>query len=550
MITTVSEQKIHQFRWILTIGWLLLIFSAFYDPLSLWLTNPDNLASPLRVNINTCISVQGECLPQFAYVLAPRIFWGIIIPLSIMILVVGGHDTWRRICPLSFLSQIPRRLGIGHKVEKISPTSGITRWELVGVKPDSWLGRNYLYLQLFLFYLGLNIRILFANGNGAGFGTFLLITIAASIIVGYLFKGKSWCQYFCPMAPVQIFFTGTRGVISSDAHLSAPGQVTQSMCRTVDPQGKEKSSCVGCQSACLDIDAQRNYWETSNQSDRQLLFYGYFGLMVGFFLYFYLYAGNWDYYYSGLWSHDIHQLDSLFNPGFYIAGKAISIPKIVAAPLTLGVCTAISYYFSQFLEKTYRYYLIRRGENIHKSEIRHRCYSVWVFISFNIFFGFVLRANLQLFPEWVKLIINSIFGIFITLWLFRSFARTPHRYYKENLTGSLRRQLQKFGVNWQESLEGRSIKDLSTDEVYILAKVLPRFNQKSLRQVYQGILEEALATGKTQSEDSLEILAEIREQLKVTEAEHYNLLSQIGHENPQLLIPLEERSQSQFFYNA
>jgi hypothetical protein len=543
MINRISERKIHQFRWILAIGWLLLIFSSFYDPLSLWLTSPDNVASPIRVNVNTCISIQGDCLPQVAYVLAPRIFWGIIVPLSIIILVVGGHETWRRICPLSFFSQIPRRLGIGRKVQKISPTSGIARLELVGVKSGSWLGQNYLYLQLFLFYLGLNIRILFANGNGAGLGIFLLVTIAASIVVGYLFKGKSWCQYFCPMAPVQLFFTGTRGVKGSDAHLSAPGQITQSMCRTIDPQGNEKSACVSCQSGCVDIDIQRNYWNTFNQPDRQLLFYGYFGLMVGFFLYLYLYAGNWDYYYSGVWSHDTHQLSSLFAPGFYIAGTAIAIPKIVAAPLTLGVCAALSYYGAQLLEKAYRYDTIRRGKNLRKSEIRHRCYSIWVFISFNIFFGFVFRANLQLCSEWIKFFVNAFSFIISTVWLFRSFARNSHRYYKENLTGSLRRQLQKLGVNWQESLEGRSLKDLSTDEVYILAKVLPRFGHEFLLLVYQGILEEALDSGKTQSEDSLEILAEIRSQLKVTEAEHYDLLALIGNENPQCLIPIEHRNQ-------
>ena len=213
MTTTVLEKTIHKFRQILAIGWLLLIFAAFYDPLSLWLTDPNNLGSPIRIDQNICVSIQGRCLTQEAYVLAPRIFWGMIVPLSIVTLVFFGHESWRRICPLSFFSQIPRQLGIGRKVQKISPASGIARRELVGIAAESWLGKNYLYVQLFLLYLGLNIRILFANGNGAGLGTFLLVTIGSSIIVGYLFKGKSWCQYFCPMAPVELFFTGTRGEI-------------------------------------------------------------------------------------------------------------------------------------------------------------------------------------------------------------------------------------------------------------------------------------------------------------------------------------------------
>lgn len=547
MIAKVSEQKAYQFRWMLAIGWLILIFSSFFDPLSLWLTNPANLDSPMRVNPDVCVSMQGTCLPQVAYVLAPRIFWGAIVPISIIILVIGGHETWRRICPLAFFSQIPRQLGIGRKVEKISPTSGIARLELVGVKPTSWLGKNYLYLQLFLFYLGLNIRILFANGDGAGFGIFLLVTIVGSIVVGYLFKGKSWCQYFCPMAPVQIFFTGTRGVIASDAHLSTPGTVTQSMCQKFDERGKEKSGCVACQSVCLDIDAQKNYWETVNQPDRQLLFYGYFGLMVGFFSYYYLYTGNWDYYYSGSWSHDVYQLSSLFSPGFYILGKAIPIPKIVAAPLTLAVCTALSYYGSKSLERLYRARVISQGKSLPLSEIRHRLYSVWVFISFNIFFEFILHPNIQIFPELVRFSANAVLGLVSTLWLFRSLGRTQHSYHKENLTGSLRRQLEKLGINWQESLEGRSLKDLGTDEVYILAKVLPRFGRESLIQIYKGILAETLDHGKNKSEDSLEILQEIRQQLKVREQEHYDLLGIILRQNSQFLLPSQSQIQIKQF---
>jgi hypothetical protein len=543
MITTVLEQKIHKVRWILTIGWGLLIIAAFYDPLSLWLTNPANLNSPIRIDPDICVSIQGKCLTQGAYVLAPRIFWGIIVPLSIVILVFFGHETWRRICPLSFFSQLPRRLGIGRKVQKISPNSGIARRELVGVAPDSWLGKNYLYVQLFLFYLGLNIRILFANGNGAGFGTFLLLTIAASIIVGYLFKGKSWCQYFCPMAPVQLFFTGTRGVTGSDAHLSAPGKITQSMCRITDDRGMEKSACVGCQSACVDIDIQRSYWDTLAQPDRQLLFYGYFGLMVGFFGYFYLYAGNWDYYYSGTWSHDPHQLSSLFDPGFYIFGKAIPIPKIVAVPLTLGLSTAVSYCGSQVLEKVYRYRLIQRSRNLSKGEICHRLYSFWVFISFNVFFEFVLHPTMQLFPTLMRFVINAILVLASTLWLIRSLGRSQYRYYKEKTSGSLRRQLEKLGINWQESLEGKSIKDLSTDEVYILAKVLPSFSQEFRRQIYQGVLEEAVANCKNHSEDSLGILSGVREQLKITEDEHYELLGVVIGEIS-LFFPLQPQIQS------
>jgi FHA domain/Cyclic nucleotide-binding domain len=543
MISKVSEPKMHFTRWVLVVGWLIVVCASFSDPISFWLTDPNNLASPFHLKAGACVLVQGQCLPQVNYVLGPRLFWGAIVPAGIIILLVGGHEFWRRICPLSFISQIPRRLGIQRKQTKVNPETGAQRQELVGVKVNSWLGQNFLYLQLGLFFIGLNIRLLIANGDGVGFAIFMLVTFAAALTVGYLFKGKSWCQYFCPMAPVQTFYNGTRGLLGSDAHLSPPGTVTQSMCRTVDSQGQEKSGCVSCQSPCIDIDAERLYWQSLNQPDRQLLFYGYFGLMLGFFLYFYLYAGNWEYYYSGVWSHDVHQFSSLLGPGFYLFDRAIPIPKIVAAPLTLAVCTALSYYIGKYSERLYRIYTIHQRQKLTKEQIRHNCYTIWVFLSFNVFFIFAGRPNFRLLPSWVELLFNAFLMLVSALWLQRTLYRSKPRYQKENLTSSLRRQLQKLGTNWKEFLEGRDLADLGTDEIYVLARVLPGFTQESRMQVYQGVLQEALASGKTQSAESLEMLQDIRAELKVSEEDHYQMLAELGIEDPQLLDPSIQRSQ-------
>jgi hypothetical protein len=481
MINKFSERQLGGFRKILALGWSLLILLSFYDPVSLWLTHPDNLDSPFHIDPSVCILVQGECLQQVSYVLAPRIFWGIVVPSSIIILTVGGHDTWRRICPLSFFSQLPRSLGRGRKIKKVNPISGSVKYEPAAVTRESWLGRNYLYLQLLLFYLGLNIRLLFANGSGLGMGIFLLVTVSASIVVGYLFKGKSWCQYFCPMAPVQVFFTGTRGLVSTDAHLDS-NKLTQSMCRTIDSKVGEKSGCVGCQVACIDIDVQLNYWEHAKKSDRELLFYGYFGLMVGFFVYQYLYAGSWDYYFSGAWSHDPNQLSSLLGPGFYIAGHTIDIPKIVAAPLTLIICASISYYAGQSTERVYRFYLDNQGKTTDITEIRHHCYTFWVFLSFNTFFTFILRPSLQILPDSIRFMPTLILLGLSFSWLLQSLKRSEDRYARENVKIGLIKQLKKLKIDWQKSLRGRSIEDLDPDEVDVLIKSLPpRHNQKIKR---------------------------------------------------------------------
>jgi FHA domain/Cyclic nucleotide-binding domain len=542
ILTKVTEKQMHLVRWFLVVGWVLLIFSAFYDPISLWLTDPTSLWSPVHINLDRCILVQDKCLPQSSYVMAPRIFWGIIVPAGVIILLVGGHEVWRRICPLYFISQIPRRLGFQRKKDKVNPETGSVRRELVGVKAESWLGKNFAYLQFGLLFLGLSLRLLIANGNGIGFGCFVLLSIAGALLVGYLFKGRSWCQYFCPMAPVQIFYTSNRGLLGSDAHLSPSASITQSMCRSVDDSGKEKSACVSCQSPCIDIDVERTYWANLEKPERKLLFYGYFGLMLGFFVYFYLYAGNWDYYFSGVWSHDSQQFSSLLKPGFYLGGRSIAIPKILAVPLTLGVFTAASYYAGIAIEHLLGIWSKRQHKNWSKSQIRHICFIGAVFISFNVFFIFAGRPNLKLFPGYIELLFNAFYILVSTLWLQRNLSRSQPIYQRESLTGSLRRQLQKLAVNWNEFLEGRSMDDLNTQEVYILAKVLPGFNRQSRLQVYQGILQEALAEGKTQSANSLEMLQGMREELQVTADEHYSILANLGVEAPELLDPVAQRS--------
>jgi Cyclic nucleotide-binding domain/FHA domain len=542
MLNQFTEKKIHGVRWILVVGWLILVVSAFYDPLSLWLTDAASLWSPFHINLDRCVLVQGKCLPQMSYVLAPQIFWGIVIPLGVIILLVGGHEVWRRICPLYFISQIPRRLGFQRKQGKKNPETGSVRFDLVGIKSDSWLGKNFGKLQFGLLFVGLNLRLLVANGNGVGFGCFVLLSIAGALTVGYLFKGRTWCQYFCPMAPVQVFYTSNRGLLGSDAHLSPSASVTQSMCRSIDDKGKEKSACVSCQSPCIDIDAERTYWANIELPERKLLFYGYFGLMLGFFLYYYLYAGNWDYYFSGVWSHDPQQFSSLLRPGFYIAGQAIAIPKILAVPLTLGISTYLSYQAGLAIEQALANWSSHHHKNWTVIQIRHFCFIFAVFISFNVFFLFAGRPTLRQLPDGVELFFNAFYIIVSTLWLQRNLRRSKPIYQRESLTGSLRRQLQKLAVNWKEFLEGRSINDLDTNEVYVLAKVLPGFNRQSRQQVYQGVLQEALTDGKTQSADSLEMLQGMREELQITTDEHYKILANLGVENPKLLDPSIQRT--------
>jgi len=128
-----------------------------------------------------------------------------------------------------FLSQIPRSLGVQRQYI---------------INENSWLARNALTVQFCLLFLGLNLRLLLTNSDRLLLGIFLSLTILAAVTVGFLFAGKTWCNYFCPMAPVQMVYSEPSGLLGSKAHTAPPKTITQSMCRTVGKKGRKK--CLRC----------------------------------------------------------------------------------------------------------------------------------------------------------------------------------------------------------------------------------------------------------------------------------------------------------------
>ncbi|WP_373547334.1 cyclic nucleotide-binding domain-containing protein [Chamaesiphon sp.] len=540
MFAQLTERRVHVVRWILTIAWLLIIGSLFYDPWTAVLTEPNHPWSPLRLS-GSCISVQGKCLVEQPYPLATTLFWGAIVPSSIFILLVFGHEVWRRICPLSFLSQIPRALGKQRQFKRENPTTGKVRYELAKVKSDSWLGQNYPYVQFGWLFVGLCGRILFFNADRLVLALWILFTIAAAITVGYLYGGKSWCNYFCPMAPVQQIYSEPGGLLSSKAHISDTS-ITQSMCRTVLPDGKEQSACVACQNPCIDIDSERVYWDSLNKPEVSWLRYGYVGLVIGYFGYYYLYAGSWDYYVSGAWARQTDQLSSLLSPGFYIFGQAINIPKIVAVPLTLGASTAIGYRVGRSIEQSAKSYSRKRNLKLSPDVIRHRIFTLCTFFIFNFFFIFGGRPLVQLMPISVQYVYELALVLLSTLWVYKTWRLSSDLYSRENLASRFRKQLEKLKLDVSQYVEGRSLSDLNTHEVYILAKVLPGFTREKRHTAYKGVVRESLEEGYANYSSSLEVLQQLRQELGITDDEHRQVLEELGIEDPELLNPDLKRS--------
>ncbi len=160
MFTQLPEHRMHWIRWILTILWLLVIGSLFYDPWTSTFTEPNHPWSFLRLP-NICVQVLGKCLPEQPYPWGLQFSGGRFVPNCHFCFVIFGHELWRRICPLSFLSQIPRALGWQRQWKRENKKTGKVRYELAKVSTESWLGRNYSYVQFSWLFVGLCGRILF-----------------------------------------------------------------------------------------------------------------------------------------------------------------------------------------------------------------------------------------------------------------------------------------------------------------------------------------------------------------------------------------------------
>jgi hypothetical protein len=538
-IPIISEKSIHRLRVAMTLGWFLLICSLFYDPVSSNLTDTSNLQIPLNPIQQSCPLFQGQCVEAGGYTMGPRVFWSLIVPSSFFILLIFSHEIWRRICPLAFVSQFPRLLGLQRR-KRIQNALGQTiRHETFKISKDSWLGKNSLYVQFFLLFLGLNIRLLFVNSDRVALGIYLILTLVCALAMGYFYGGKSWCQYICPMAPVQTVFTGPRGLLGRSAHLQET-KITQSMCRTIDKSGLEKSACVACQSPCIDIDAERVYWENINQPDRQLLYYGYLGLALGFYIYFYLYSGSWSFLSGSVWA-ETNQIKTILEPGLYLFDRPIdAFPKYIAVPVVLSFFTSLSYVIGLQIEKLRQQRFQRKSCAIDGDIAKHQTFSFFAFFSFNIVFFLGIYPTLVWAPSGLKEVISFLSVFFSSVWLFRTYTRTAEQYKKERIAKVLRKELNMLTVDLPAFLEGRNIDELKPDELYILARVLPKISHERQLQIYEAILEEALEIGNINIVGNWEVLDTLRQSFNITEQDHQMVIDKLFVEEPDLIGSYEK----------
>lgn len=558
MIGRISESKILWVRWGLVAAWGLLIASLFYDPVTSSLTEESAINSPFRLNRAAslegdmgyscpyeqtsgevswagfdpgncdprCTRIRGECVVERPYSMGARVFWTMALPLLPMAFMFFGHEAWRRVCPLSALMQIPRNLGIQRKRRVISMRTGKVDRRYVFVGPDSLLSRAPAVLPFLLLCLGVTIRLLFINSDRIALAVFFLGVIAAAMVVGYFYGGKTWCHYVCPLSVVQKIYTEPRGIVESRAHTER-SSVSQSMCRTADKSG-DVSACVSCISDCPDIDLERQYWSRIDEPGRPFVHYGYVGMILGFYGYYALYAGNWGYYFTGAWTHEEGQMSALFSPGLWFLSEGTWFTKLLAAPLTIIASVLLAYGLGVAIEGFTRAIMRRLGHEIDQELFRHRSFVVSAYLAINSFYLFGGRPNIALLPTAGVSMVDITIVTLSTIWLTRSWSRERRLYEVESLASRLRKQLREVDIDIEAALGDRSIDDLSDVEVYSLSKVLPQLDGASKRKLFLGMMRDEMRSASAALGGHYALAEQLADQLGLDEGEMREGLRMLG----------------------
>ena len=295
-------------------------------------------------------------LPVFSLLVQPlagRLVWTVLIAFLPLFIVLVGYHRWRRICPLAFFSQIPtllRRPGS----RRASP----------------WLQANAYYVSFSVFFFSLWIRLIATNGSGVAIAAFFTLIALAALLSGVLYTGKTWCNYVCPLSFIEKVYTEPHGLRES----------TNSQC----------TKCTACKTACPDINEENGYWREIDSRPKRFVYYAYPGLIFGFYLYYYLQSGTWEYYFGGSWTHEPGLIRTAFSPGtvgptagFFFLPQA---PRALASALTLAGTTFLSFGMFRRLETWVDRWLCRWKGEAEPSYRRHILLSVSAFVSFVTFY--------------------------------------------------------------------------------------------------------------------------------------------------------------------
>ena len=437
-----------------------------------------------------------------------RLVWTICIAALPFFWMTFGYHVWRRICPLAVMGQVGRLVG--------RPGAR---------KMGDWMSKQYLLVQLALMVVGLSLRLVLTNGSAVGLAGFLGVVIAAAIVTSFLYGGKTWCNFLCPVGLVEKIHTEPSKSAAGASQLS-------SQC----------SPCVACKKHCPDIDLEQGYWKEAAEPEgrpRRIAYFAWPGIVVGFYTYYYLVAGTWSYYFGGMWAYERDLPSKLFEPGFTFAP---AIPRIVAAPLTLIAFGAISYVVFAILERAIlgarkRKELTPDSTDDQKAHVatrvRHGMLAFTGLVAFNAFYCFAGQPSLSKLPSWVVTGWGLLVVFASTAMFMRRIARREDQYVQEKFAQKI---LKKW--EWGDAPPSDDLKD-----IYLLHTERTKQREARLR-AYKETVREMVADGLV-TRNEMVLLDSLRAQLGISDKDHQKIIGELSAEERQLFDPAYQGSVEQ-----
>jgi Cyclic nucleotide-binding domain len=445
---------------------------------------------------------------------AGGVVWTILIASLPVFIVLIGYHRWRRICPVAFLAQLPARFR--HPGTR---------------RAGSWLEANYYYVTFSVFFMSLWLRLIATNGDGHAIFVFFIVLSLSALLFGLLYTGKTWCNYICPVSFIEKIYTEPRGLR--------------------DTPNSQCGKCTACKKSCPDINEENGYWKEIDSRPKRIVYYGFPGLVCGFYCYFYLQAGTWHYYFSGAWTREPGLIYTVFLPGYdpWTAGLIFlpMVPRAVAAAATLAVFSAAGVLFFSQLERLVGAWLRRRKPQHDGAHIRHLTMSIAAFTAFVTFYSFAGAPTLRLVP-WM----HQLFGILViataTLFLARRLPRTSQAFAEETLARNILKHWEWTDVKPPQNLH----------EAFLIHTVRTRESQKGTAHVldmYKKAMRVALADGFVTREEVQQLEA-LRHQIDITQMDHEKIMSELAEEERDVLsdpasqVSAEKRLQLETYTRA
>ncbi len=285
------------------------------------------------------------------------------------------------------------------------------------------------------------------------------------------------------------------------------------------------AKCTACKKSCPDINEENGYWKEVESRPKRFVYLAYPGLVFGFYFYYYLQSGTWEYYFSGVWTNELGLFRSAFLPGHSKGTAGLfflpAMPRALAAILTLALCALVSFFLFSQLERLVGRWLRRRDPEAGKVRVRHVMFTVAAFTAFVTFYTFAGAPTLRLVPG-----LPRFFAIFVVLTATLSLARRMPRTQKTFAEESLARNIIK---RWPWT-EVKPPKDLR--EAFLIHTI--RSNQSSegyarLLAIYKDAVRESLLDGLV-TRQAVNLMLLLRNQLQTKQQDHEKIMAALVEE--------------------